>query len=296
MKIKKVLILLCLSVFLVSFVPFGSVIKADEGYGVIITEQGEMYRDTHGNLFPIIVINGKKEVKLSQYELAPLEALLERDAKESKGESALPDELLKKFYSSGNELENVLFTLFTLPQIYSYNQRYKGWGSELLGFGPDTISESGCFLTSCAMMLATYNLTINGSIVNLLNLNNWLKGHNGFSGDLLIFGALANFPGIHSVGYCDNFEDALILIYYHIIPILAMNPPHFSPLVKTNGVRDKTTNWIMNTYWSGHYSYDYNNPGGLVYSPYDNVPYYQTVQASGYDFVSSSVFRYACPD
>jgi len=51
----------------------------------------------------------------------------------------------------------------------------------------------------------------------------------------------------------------------------------------------------MNTYWSGHDSYDYNNPGGLVYSPYDNVPYYQTVQASGYDFVTSSVFRMAYP-
>lgn len=110
---------------------------------------------------------------------------------------------MKKFYSSGNELENIFFTL---PQIYSYNQKYKGWyvwkyknglnwvwESETLGFGPDTIAQSGCFLTSCAMMLATYNLTINGSIVNPLNLNNWLKVNNGFSGDLLIFGALGSF-------------------------------------------------------------------------------------------------------
>lgn len=292
MKIKKALILLCLSVFLLSFFKSGNVIKAGEGYGVVTTDKGEMYKDTYGNLFPIIVINGKKEVKLNQYELAPLEALLERDSKESKGESALPDELLKKFYSSGNELENV-FT--TLPQIYSYNQKHKAWGNQLLGFGPDTIAQSGYFLTSCAMMLATYNLTINGSIVNPLNLNNWLKVNNGFSGDLLIFGALGSFPGINYVGYTDSFEDARIAIYNHLIPILAMNPSHFSPLVKTDGVRDKTTNWIMNTYWSGHDSYDYNNPGGLVYSPYDNVPYYQTVQASGYDFVTSSVFRMAYP-
>ena len=240
-----------------SFVPFNSIIRADEGYGVVTTEKGEMYKDTQGNLFPVVVVNGKKLVKLNEYELAPLEALLKRDAKESKGESALPKEILKQFYAS-------TYTYVTLPSIVSYTQRYKIWVNTTLGFGPSTIGNAGCFLTSCAMMLATYNLTINGSTVTPLNLNTWMKNNGGFSGDMLIFGAIANFPGIRSIGYFDSFNDAAIAIHYGIVPILYMTPSHFSLLVKTNGERNRDTNWIMNTYWSGHYSDDYNNPGGRV--------------------------------
>ncbi|MEF3245143.1 MAG: hypothetical protein K6343_04085 [Caldisericaceae bacterium] len=294
MRVKKMIILLVVFIFLVGFIPFEKMVKADEGYGVINTEKGKMYRDTHGNLFPIIVINGKKEVKINEYELAPLEALLERDGKQSKGKSALPEEILKKYYVSKNLFINSDFST-TLPSIVSYNQRYKLWCKEKLGFGPSTIGGAGCFLTSCAMMLATYNLTINGSIVTPLNLNTWLKNNGGFSGDNLIFGAIAKFPGISSIGYFDSFNDAAIAIFYRIVPILRMTPSHFAPLVKTNGERNRKTNWIMNTY-SRDYNYDYNNPGYRIYAPYDGkTPYYQTVEESGYDFASSSVFRTAYP-
>jgi len=288
MRTKKTTILLIVFVLLMSFVPFNSIIRADEGYGVVTTEKGEMYKDTQGNLFPVVVINGEKLVKLNEYELAPLEALLKRDAKESKGESALPKEILKQFYAS-------TYTYVTLPSIVSYTQRYKIWVNTTLGFGPSTIGNAGCFLTSCAMMLATYNLTINGSTVTPLNLNTWMKNNGGFSGDMLIFGAIANFPGISSLGYFDSFNDAAIAIYNGIVPILYMTPSHFSPLVKTNGERNRDTNWIMNTYWKDHYSYDYNTNLGRVYSPYTGVPYYQTVTQSGYNFASSSVFRTAFP-
>jgi|GEM_PF-2323814 len=308
MRVKKMIIWLVVFVLLMSFIPFKKLVKADEGYGVVNTEKGKMYRDTHGNLFPIIVTNGKKEVKINEYELAPLEALLKRDEKQSQGESALPEEILNKYYTSKSFFINSDFYT-TLPSIVSYNQRYKSWGSEILEFGPDTIAESGCFLTSCAMMLATYNLTINGSIVTPLNLNTWLKNFQyspsyhwkhypyesgGFVYDLLKFDALVYFPGIRSIGYFDSFNDAAFAIYYRIVPILQMNS-HYSPLVKTNGERNRRTNWIMNTYWRGHYSYDYNTNLGRVYSPYTGVPYYQTVEESGYDFASSSVFRTAYP-
>jgi len=303
MKIKKIAICLIILVLLMSFVPLSGTIRADEIYGLVVTENGEMYRDLQGNLFPVIIVNGEKLVKLNEYELAPLEALLKRDEKESKGESALPEEILKKYHTS-------TYTYVTLSSIVSYNQRYWRWGSETLGFGPDTIAESGCFLTSCAMMLATYNLTINGSTVTPLNLNTWLKDFQhspgygwphypyesgGFDYDLLKFGAIANFPGISNIGYFDSFNDAAIAIYYNIVPILYMTPSHFSPLVKTNGERNRDTNWIMNTYWRDHYSYDYNTNLGRVYSPYTDVPYYQTVTQSGYNFASSSVFRTAFP-
>jgi len=76
----------------------------DEGeYGIFATNNGvEMYKDVHGNLHSIVIgPNGEKEVVLSRYEEAPLEALIKRDAKESKGKSALPEDILRKFYLLG---------------------------------------------------------------------------------------------------------------------------------------------------------------------------------------------------
>ncbi|MEA3312768.1 MAG: hypothetical protein U9Q18_00130 [Caldisericota bacterium] len=50
MRTKKTTILLIVFVLLMSFVPFKKLVRADEGYGVVTTEKGEMYKDTHGNL------------------------------------------------------------------------------------------------------------------------------------------------------------------------------------------------------------------------------------------------------
>ncbi len=243
MRTKKTTILLIVFVLLMSFVPFKKLVRADEGYGVVTTEKGEMYKDTHGNLFPIVVIDGKKEVKLNEYELAPLEALLERDAKESKGESALPEEILKKYYASKNFFINS-YSYVTLPAIYSYKQKYWRWVNEWLGTHERyTIGDKGCFLTSSAMMLATYNLTINGSIVDPLNLNTWLGNHNGFDwDDGLIFGAIADFPGISSVGYFESCSDAAIAIYYHIVPIIAVHHPGLHFCVSENQWGEKYSN------------------------------------------------------
>ncbi len=302
MRSKKITILLILFVFLVSFVPFGGTIKADEGYGVVATDQGEMYRDTHGNLFPVIIDSeGKKEVKLNEYEIAPLEALLERDAKISKGKSALPEEILKKFYGSKVSLST--YSYVTLPAIYSYKQGYWRWVNEWLGIHERyTIGDKGCFLTSSAMMLATYNLTINGSVVDPLNLNTWLGDHNGFDwDDGLIFGAIADFPGISSVGYFESCSDAAIAIYYHIVPIIAVHHPglHFCVLVKTNGEKDTATNYIVNTYDAINFTSSEYAPERMYYAPYDNIAelsnYYSTLVRVGYTFADSDIFRTAYP-
>jgi hypothetical protein len=319
MKYKKVIIFLVTLVILINLASVSNWVRADEKYGIVSVNGVEMYKDTYGNLFPIIDEgNGRKYVQIGNYELEPLEVLMERDAKESKGKSALPEDILRKYYSS-KDFSISAYSYVTLSSIYSYNQRYQSWGSTTLGFGPDTIAQSGCFLTSCAMMLATYNLTINGSLVNPLNLNTWLKDFQhspsynwpdypnesgGFGPDvthqyhdLLKFSAIASFPGINSIGAFDDFyPDASIAIYYQKVPILRMSPEHYSPLVKTNGEKNRDNNWIMNTYRSGYPTYDYNTNLGRVYSPYTGVPYYQTVTQSGYNFASSSLFRIAFPN
>ena len=302
MKAKKITVLLVLLALFVSFVPFGKQVKAGEEYGLVKTEKGEMYRDTHGNLYPVITQpNGEKGVVLNKYEIAPLKALLTRDSKISKGESALPEEILKQYYASKNSSTSAS-SYETLPAIYSYKQKYWKWGSKILGFGPDTIGQSGCFLTSSAMMLATYGLTINDSTVDPLNLSTWMKEHGGFNGDSLIFGVIANFPGIRDVGYFEHCSDAAIAIYYHLVPIIAVHHPglHFCVLVKTDGEQSTATNWIVNTYDAIHGTSSYYAPERMYYTPYDNISgfsdyYYSMLQQARYNFADSNIFRTAYP-
>ncbi len=310
--LKKSVILSILFVFLVSFVPFSKIIKADEEYGVVDVNGVEMYRDTHGNLYPIVAgSNGEKEVILNRYEEEPLKALLQRDANESKGESNLPDYALKKYYSQKN-FSTSASSYVTLPSIYSYKQGYWKWGGETLGFCPDTIKDSGCFLTSCAIMLATYNLTINDSIVNPLNLNTWLKSFQynpnypnksgGFDHDILKFSAIAHFPGIGSIDLFDSCDDAKIAIAYGGVPIIAVHHPglHFCVLAKTNGKKNTATNYIVNTYDPIHHKSSYNAPEHMYYAPYDGITgfndhYYSTLARARYTFADSNIFRIAWP-
>jgi hypothetical protein len=303
---KKMIAFSLVLALVVILLPLRTAIGDDGEYGIVATNNGvEMYKDVHGNLHSIVIgPNGEKEVVLSRYEEAPLEALIKRDAKESKGKSALPEDILRKFYLFGG-FSAASSYYSVLPSIVSYNQRYRYWGSETLGFGPDTIAESGCFLTSCAMMLATYGIELYRYEATPLSLNTWLKNFQynpqspyesgGFYHDLLKFGAIAHIPGIRDIGYFDSFSDAQIAIYYHIIPILEMVPEHYSPLVKTNGGMDLNENWIMNTH-SYNYTYDYNTNLGRVYSPYTGVVYFGTVAYWNRSFASSDVFRTAYPE
>ena len=135
------------------------------------------------------------------------------------------------------------------------------------------------------MSLATYNLTISGSLVDPLNLNEWLKNNGGFSGDLLIFGAIANFPGISSVGYSDSFNDAAYAIYSGVVPILLMYneqfPTHYSPLTRTDGTSRREYNYIENSYYG-----DINSRQGIN----------QSLLNAGYYPETTNVFRFAFPN
>ena len=128
-----------------------------------------------------------------------------------------------------------------------------------------------------------------------------MKGHSGFSGDSLIFGAIADFPGISSVGYFESCSDAAIAIYYHIVPIIAVHHPglHFCVLVKTNGEKDTATNYIVNTYDAINFTSSEYAPERMYYAPYDNIAelsnYYSTLVRVGYTFADSDIFRTAYP-
>jgi hypothetical protein len=73
-----------------------------------------------------------------------------------------------------------------------YSQGNPQWASQKLG-GSATIQQAGCAMSSCAMMMAGDGVQINGALANPGSLDNWLKAHGGFSGNALVWGAIAPF-------------------------------------------------------------------------------------------------------
>lgn len=70
-----------------------------------------------------------------------------------------------------------------------YKQYSSPWGDDLMG-GGDTMSESGCLVTSAAMALHHKNIAIYGLAADPGSLNSWLKSNGGYSGNLMVWSAL----------------------------------------------------------------------------------------------------------
>ncbi|ASS76185.1 hypothetical protein CIG75_15380 [Tumebacillus algifaecis] len=72
-----------------------------------------------------------------------------------------------------------------------FKQSNSTWGSDLMG-GGDTLSKSGCTVSSVAMALKHKGITVSGSAADPGKLNTWLKANSGYSGNLLVWGSVAN--------------------------------------------------------------------------------------------------------
>lgn len=70
-----------------------------------------------------------------------------------------------------------------------YKQSNSLWSADLMG-GGSTIGSVGCAITSVAMALNYKNVTISGAATTPKNFNVWLKGNGGYSGDLIVWGAV----------------------------------------------------------------------------------------------------------
>ncbi|ARU61906.1 hypothetical protein CBW65_13340 [Tumebacillus avium] len=75
---------------------------------------------------------------------------------------------------------------FSAPLFKQYSSP---WGDDLMG-GGDTMSESGCTVTSVAMALRHKGILVSGASADPGNLNSWLKSNGGYSGNLLVWGAV----------------------------------------------------------------------------------------------------------
>lgn len=76
----------------------------------------------------------------------------------------------------------VQFLLSNFNNVALIRQKDEPWGSHALGYGPETIGSSGCYVTSAAMLINYLSLS-QGSVLqtNPLTLNNWLLQNTGFT-------------------------------------------------------------------------------------------------------------------
>lgn len=172
-----------------------SVNAADRG---MVRENGvDLYRDGDGALHPITVVGGTQYVEFP-LELIPL--------KDLQGDTRVvippPSAGVPK----------------TAVSPVRYSQRYSVWAGTKLGNSTTiTIGAQGCYLTSTAMMVATYGSQLEGGLTTPLSLNTWMKNHGGFGGSDgagLIFGAIVNLPGgaVSSVSYFNDWYSAQLCI------------------------------------------------------------------------------------
>lgn len=77
---------------------------------------------------------------------------------------------------------------FNAPMFKQYESP---WGDNMMG-GDSTLAQAGCAVTSVAMALRHKGIQIAGDPAQPGRLNTWLKNHGGYSGDLIIWGALEN--------------------------------------------------------------------------------------------------------
>lgn len=167
-----------------------------------------------------------------------------------------------------------------------YSQIYSPWASTKLGNSTTiTIGAQGCYLTSAAMMAATYGSQLGGSTTTPLSLNTWMKSNGGFGGSDgagLIFGALVNLPGgvVSSVSYFNDWYSAQLCMYYGYVPIIELTTSngntHFCAFVETTGTQNADTDYII-------------NPLGSSSSQIEGIR--QTIRQSGCSYRTSEIFR-----
>ncbi len=240
-----------------------SVNAADRG---MVRKNGvELYRDGDGGLHPIVVVGGIQYVEFP-LELIPLKDL------QGDGRVVIPPP------AAGVPK--------TAMSPVRYSQLYCVWAGTKLGNSTTiTIGDQGCYLTSTAMMVATYGSQLEGDLTTPLSLNTWMKNHGGFGGSdgaSLIFGAIVNLPGgvVSSVSYFNDWYSAQLCMYYGYVPIIKLTTSngntHFCAFVQTTGTKNLDTDWIINPLWS---------------LPAQIEGIRQTVRHAGGTYLTSEVFR-----
>jgi len=221
---RLVSILLVLAVLFVFIMPVGMA-KGDNGqsFGIVTINGIEMYKSKSGEIYPIVIFDGKKCIKWHEFDLVPVEDVINC-------ESGKSDVMLRNFINEyqknhDNVNKSKFHVKFSPGDKAGYNQKYSSWANTRLGFSEwdyqtnwwkYTIGNAGCFLCSTASELLRYGLKnpISYNNVDPVNLNEWLKNNGGFNGAGLYFPAAKDFPGIsYNINGFDDFYGAAMILY-----------------------------------------------------------------------------------
>jgi len=171
----------------------------------------------------------------------------------------------------------VISTFFTFPKVTEaaaperldvpfFRQVWEPWANETLGFSNDLIVNSGCALTSLAMVFKYYGVDTDPQ-----RLNQWLKDNNGYLGTSSIIWSKAVEMTEGKVKYMGmtNYSDTADMDYINSMidngyPVIArmnyQNTPHYVVITGRNG-----TTYYINDPW-------YENPARTIneaYEPYN---------------------------
>ena len=119
------------------------------------------------------------------------------------------------------------------PHMFQVDPR---WANEFLGNSRTTIGSAGCAMSSVSAMIAAKGVKIDGQDANPHTLNQYLKTHGGYSGDLIVWGAIKPL-GFNYQGQITN-RDQMVKLFRggsHLI----LNVQGGGHWVLATGVTDK---------------------------------------------------------
>lgn len=129
----------------------------------------------------------------------------------NQGLTLLDDDLAIEFFGGRNDDINLPRTSQTnassRPSFPYFSQLDPRWSDEVMGISTMTIGSSGCELTSLAMLLAGFNVTVIGESVNPSTLNKYLKQEYGWIMRSEIRWPVLWSLGIQAVGPFKAFEE-----------------------------------------------------------------------------------------
>lgn len=179
----------------------------------------------------------------------------------------------KRFYLSPVLLFSIISISGAVWNPPFYQQSNSSWENILLGFGPQTIGQAGCLMTSVTMMVAGEGVLFNGTMPDPPMMNEFLKKNYGYiHGDDFIFDSVNPLGTVFQGFLWTPFEIVQAFQQRHRVILNVMEGGHF---VLMTGVGE-TFYQVMDPYFnrSTYFFQDVVLAVHYTYTPFiNNIPF-----------------------
>ena len=121
------------------------------------------------------------------------------------------------------------FTMSMRPKAFNppaYKQSDARWKDIILGFGPDTIGQAGCLMTSITSAIAGEGVLLDGQVPIPPTMNEWLKNNGGFAqGDLFVWDSVRPL-GLEFIEHRNKTTEIIPAFMQGKVVILNVNQGH----------------------------------------------------------------------